>query len=575
MSIDIQKIISNKHSNYQDKIDLMNCLKTHATGVVPEKLINERRPSESKEVKDYREKIYVAKTKNPIFKVIHSLEKIRRSEDWVIQYNREDIPKAIADDETLERYCEYRYPVHTSITNWAFSELLKQYLIDANGIVAVLPMSLPEQSNEYIEPMAYFFDSTQVYDYKENEYLLLKSLDTSEYATPSGRFTRQSGDVYWLLTREKVVRYEQSDSRGTLVATLEYEHCFGRIPATKVGGVFLKRKNNETIYESRIASMVPCLDEAAREYSDLQAEIVQHIHSEKYAYTNTECPKCKGTGVIQDKDNHRSECKECRGTGSVANVSPYGMHLIRVADTKAEQPTLPTPPIGYIQKSSDMARLQDERVGKHIYEALSTVNMEFLAHTPLNQSGIAKEVDRDELNNFVNSVAEDIVRILDVVYYFINEYRYSVILPDKEKRKLMLPMINVPTKYDILKSEHLLSAIDLAKKSNVNSVILRELEVEYAKKRFNTNSRVSYEVQAVIELDPLYGMSVDEKMSYKSNGGVRDIDYIISCNIGSLVRKAVEQYKNFYQLEMSKKRDIIEKLAEEIREDFSKMLIES
>ncbi len=558
--MDIQKIIKgDRHSNYTETCELAHKLRVHSDGLLPEKLINERRPSESEEVKKYRRKIYVAKTKNPIFKVVSSLEKIRRSQDWSIQYNAESVPKNVTEKEHLEQYCEYNYPIYTSITNWAFSVLLKQYLIDANGIVAIIPETIPKEKTEYIKPIAVFFESSQVMNYKEGEMVVLKSLDTSSYQV--GQLTQNDGSVYYQITTTNIIRYEQINNAGDLKIVYDYQHNLGKLPAFKVGGLFLKRKNNDTIYESRIASMLPNLDEAAREYSDLQAEIVQHIHSEKYAYTNEECKECRGTGRVESKtDNKQVECSRCKGSGTVLNSSPYGMYLIR-QEKDALNNSFPTPPIGYVQKSVEMARLQDERVSKHIYEALATINMEFLANTPLNQSGVAKEVDRDELNNFVNSIAEDIVAILDKVYYFINEYRYFVIVGNAEQRQAMLPKINVPTKYDLLTSEHLLVGIEMAKKSGVSSVILRELEIEYAKKRFYTNQDISYEVQAVIELDPLYGMSIDEKMSYKANGGVSEEDYIISCNISNLVREAKEKHSNFYSLPRTKQKEIIQSLV--------------
>jgi len=560
----IRKSINSKHSNYKETCDLAEKLRTHADGKVPTTLIDERRPSESDAIKKYRGKIYVPITKNPIAKVINSLEKIRRSQDWNIQYNPNNVQSVIAEGESLEQYCEYKYPVHTSITNWAFSELLKQYLLDANGFVAVIPDEVPAP-NEYMKPRAVFFNSEQVIDYVEGEYVVLKSIDTSTYSTPQGRYTYKDGDVYYVITPEMVLRYEQTTTSGDLTLVLEYQHNMGKLPAFKAGGIFLKRKNNDTLYESRISSMLPNLDEAAREYSDLQAEIVQHIHSEKYAYTNTECNTCKGNGSIRNDDGGTSECKVCNGHGSVLNVSPYGIHLIDAARVGEHQ--LPAPPIGYIQKTAEIARLQDERVRQHIYDALASLNMEFLAETPLNQSGTAKEVDKDELNNFVNSVAEDIVRILDNVYYFINEYRYNVVVPDEKKRIGMLPDINVPVKYDILSSNHILEDITSATNANVNPVIRRALEIEFAKKKFNTDPKISYESQSVLELDPLYGLSEDEKMTRKSNGAITDIDYIISCNIVQFVRRAIESEKGFYKLTNEKKRELMRKYAEEIRKE--------
>ena len=557
----IKKAISTKHLNYTECVELAETLKVHEEGRVPEDLIYNRRPSEPEEIKAYRKTIYVPKTKNPINKVINSLEKIRRSQDWVIDYDRNNIAPSIRAGEDLQTYCETKYPVHTSITNWMFAEGMRQYLLDANGVFAVIPFDIPQTSGDYVKPVAMYFDSKQVINYVDGEYAVLKSYDTATYTTPAGVKRYTNGEVYFIITATDFYRYEQIDTQKTLDLTQVYKHNIGRLPVFKAGGVFYKRKNNDTIYRSRIDSMVPSLNEAAREYSDLQAEIVQHIHSEKYAYTNTECKSCKGTGIIM-KDGTQASCTNCNGSGSVLNTSPYGMHLISVSN-KIDEYQLPTPPIGYVTKTTDIAKLQDERIRQHIYDSLATLNMEFLAETPLNQSGTAKEVDKDELNNFVNSIAEDIVRIMDNVYSLINDYRYNIIVSDVEKRKLMLPSINVPTKYDILSSTYLLSELKIAKDSGVSPTVLRALEVEYAKKKFCTDMEIGNEAELCSELDPLYGISEDEKMTRKSNGGVSDIDYIISCNITQFVRRAISEKADFYTVSDADKNKTMLKYAEE------------
>ena len=558
----IRKAIAGRHYNYAETVLLAQKIRLHADGICPEDLINVRRPSEPKEIKEYRRKIYVPKTRNPISKVINSLEKIRRSSDWNIQYDSKAIPSSVGEGEKLEDYCEKNYPGYSSVTNWAFSELMKQYLMDANGVVAIVPESIPEKNNEHIKPIALFFESKQVIDYVEGQYAILLSADTSTYTTPSGKIQRTEGAIYYIITETQIVKYEQINSQKDLGATMVYDHNFGKLPAFKAGGLYLKRKNNDTIYESRIASMIPSLDEAAREYSDLQAEIVQHIHSEKYAYTNTECPDCKGKGTVKVGET-TSQCTRCSGSGSILNTSPYGIHLINAASVGEQQ--LPAPPIGYVQKTSDIAKLQDDRVRQHIYDALATLNMEFLAETPLSQSGTAKMVDKDELNNFVNSIAEDIIRILDNVYFFINEYRYNILIANEKDRIAMLPNISVPSRYDLITSSQLLMELDTASRFNVSPVIKRSLEIDFAKKRFNTEPEISYEAEAIFELDPLYGLSEDDKMTRKSNGGITELDYIISCNIVPFIKKASKGEELFFQKSYDEKMKTILQYAGEVQ----------
>lgn len=553
------------HANYSVTVDLAKKIIIHADGEVPETLINNRRPSESEAIKDYRKLIYVPITKNPISKVINSLSKIRRSQDWSIEYNSDKVPAAVAKEETLEQYTEFKYPTFTSITNWVFSELLRRYLLDANSIVAVLPLEIPSESSTYIKPIAEVFSSNQVIDFSPGEYIVLLSNDTIEFTSPAGQRTYNNGKIFFVITDTQVVKLKQTTMRGDMEIVYAYDHNIGEIPAFKVGGVYFKRVNNDTIYQSRIYTMIPDLDEAAREYSDLQAEIVQHIHSEKYFYTNAECPVCKGTGLTRDKDENggNKKCSSCNGLGSIKSVSPYGEYVINIGQRGIDQ-NLPTPPIGYIQKSTEIAKLQDERVKSHIKDALASINMEFLAQTPLSQSGTAKEVDRDELNNFVNSIAEDIVTIMDKIYRYIGEYRYSVIVPDKGKRSDMLPRINVPEKFDMLNSKYLMEEVQMAKTSKVNPVLIKHMEIEYARKKYNADLGKAYELEAIYDLDPFYGYSQDEKMSMMSNSGITDIDYVISCNIGQFVNKAISENENFFKMKLKEKKDIIRKYADEV-----------
>ena len=568
---DIIAVLTGNYPNKAECMALAKQLSVHANGEMPSDKIMSRRPSEPEEIKNYRKTIYVPKTKQAISKVIHSLEKIRRAQDWNIAYSPESVPSVVAENETLEKYCEYNYPQFTSVTNWAFAELLKRSLIDANGIVAVIMEQLPKSKSEYCKPVARFFGCDQIVEYVENEYIVLKSKDTTTYYTETkngkGRRINTNGAIYYILTENEFLKYEQVGANKFDPKQVFVHNC-GRLPAWKVGGLYHSRKNNDTIYESRLSGMVADLDEAAREYSDLQAEIIQHIHSEKYAYTNTECNECKGTGHVKGEDGKQTTCQHCNGTGRVLNTSPYGMHLVDAA--RAGELQVPTPPIGYIQKDTQIAQLQDTRVRNHIKDALAAVNMEFLAETPIDQSGVAKAYDANELNNFVNSIAEDLVRNIDNVYHFINEYRYRTIVPNEEKRKAMLPAINVPTKFDIVNTTILMQELQGARQAEANPETLRVLETNYAKMQFNTSPDVAERLETVFDLDPLFGVKEENKMTMLQNGGITETAYIISCNIHAFVRRAIFEDKEFCKKDLNKKMDVLKKYADEVRSESEK-----
>lgn len=552
-----------KYKGFQVAADLYEELRVHADGDMPKDVIEERRPSESERIKEYREKIYVPITEATVSKVITSLSKIRRSQDWAVEYNVAAVPKIVSarEGETLHDYCENNYPYFKSVTNWVFSVLLRAMELDANAIEAVWPINRElTDSTEFLKPFSYIFHSDQVLDYAMDDYAVLRSTDTYIYRDKEG--TEREGMVIYVIDRMNIQRWVQVDWDKSMRMEWNYPHELGYAPIRRLGGMFFKAFDNIFVYKSRIHAMVPRLKEAARIYSDLQAEIVQHVHSDKWLFSQTECRHCAGRGYPENQKD--KSCPSCNGVGYVS-TSPYSNMVLR-PQTNMEQGTIPTPPAGYIQKS-DVALMVDridQQVKNQIREALSAINMEFLDQAPLNQSGTAKEVDKDELNNFVHSVAEDIVSAMDWTYQVINDYRYRLVVPNAKERSGMVPSIPVPEKFDLLSSSLLLDDLAKAKQNGVNPVILNEMQLEYTSKKFYNDHRVRDELSAIFELDPFPNISEDEKMSRLSNDGITQTDYVISSNIQQFVRRAMEEDKSFASKSIQERKKVIVKYAEEV-----------
>lgn len=548
---------NHKHSEHKECVRLYDSMRIHSDGEFPGKLIGERRPSESKLLFDYRQKIYEPQTVGPFSKVQNSLSKIRKSQDWSIKYST-DISAKINKSETLENYCELTYPDFTSISNWFFSEGMKNYLIDSNGLIVVTPEYLPSSESEYVKPIACIYNSNDVIDYVENDYAVLKSEEVNKFIENNVEY---EGEVYLIITTDEIWKSKQINLKRDFKTELFYRHDLGFLPCRQMKGEFKEKEDYMTLYKSRLSSCLPSWNEAVREYSDMQASVVKHMFPTMVIHTNSKCTQCSGTGkkiVAQGRDF--IACEHCKGKGSTP-TSPY--EDIEVRPQSANELPLPSPIAYYIDKGTAIITIQDERIDKHIYKGYAAVNFEFLA-VGLNQSGVAKELDRSELNAFIYSIAEDIVSILDDVYYFINEYRYRILIPSQEERDKNLPTINVPEKYDIISETYLSDEIAKAKTNKINAFIINALEIEYANKKFNTDPKVRDLVRLSLELDPLTGMTEDEKMVKLQNGGILKQDYVISNYIISFVRRAINEVKEFGVLLYSEQINILRKYADEI-----------
>lgn len=539
----------------------------HADGIFPTKMIEERRPNEPLEVVAYRKIIWKAKTKPTFTKVYSSLQKIRRSQDWSIRYEDADKFSRIAEDETLESYCEQHFPYFTSMTNWVFSLLLRKYLIDPNAVCFVYPIAYDVQETEYLQPFPQIYDSCNVLMFVPEDYAVLRLDNGCSYYVRNKLY---KGKSFFFVTTEYIYRYDQIDNKGSYKLVSAYEHRTGVLPVFKLKGILVDQVEDQYLYESRISGMIPELDEALREYSDLQAAKVLHIYPERWEYTQQECTHCKGTGRrtnpqwVDGMDVQLAVigCNTCGERGYIA-AGPYNKILVRPTSNATEgQAMPPMPPAGYIAKDIDIVKLQEEGVSRHIYNALAAINFEFLADTPLAQSGIAKEVDRDELNNTVHSIAEDIVAVMDNLYWLIARYRYKDLYP-LDIVDTMLPVVNVPEKFDMLTIGLAGKELTDAKTGKMNATLLNALEIDYAGKRFNTEPEVRDLLQLILSLDPLPNVSEDDKMSRLSNKGITQQTYIISSNIQEFVQRAIEEDEEFVHLQLAEQKAKLATYADE------------
>lgn len=560
-----------RHIFYQRSCLLAEAIKVHANGIFPEALLANRRPNEPLEVKEYRKTIFVEVTKPAFTKVFSSLQKIRRSGDWNIDYDEVDTSQfpAITEEESLYKYCEEEFPYFTSVTNWLFNLELRKYLIDANAVVLVTPLQPVTDPTTYPKPFPLIFDSELVIDYKEEDWCLLKNPLGATYISDR---TTKNGDSYYFVNTLTIQRWDQVDGKGNFQLKAETRHELGFMPVRKLGGIYTDQAGDEFLLESRISGMLPELNEALREYSDLQASVVLHIYPERWRYTNSECPTCNGkTKVVNPAFYDGCDecgpqyitCSDCHGTGIYRNKGPYEDTILRPNNgAVGENGNIPNPPGGFFEKDVEIVKLQDTRVQDHIYRAYAAINFEFLADTPMNQSGTAKEVDKDELNNTVNSFAEDIVATMDFVYRCVAAYRYKFKYPDTWEG--VLPKIAVPVNYDLLSNSNAQAALSAAKAANVNPVILNALEAEYASKVFYSNPDVKEQLLLEITLDPLPNITESDKILRLTNKGIDQMTYVISSNIHAFIQRAQMENPDFVKMDEDEQREVLEEYAQEI-----------
>lgn len=543
-----------KHDDYKVTVEIANRIKGHATGdkKILGELLSERRPSELDETLAYRLKIAIARTKGTVSKVFTSLSKAPHSPEWGLQWDMEAGVKYGAD--SLFEYITNNYPKYKNIQEWAFSYLIRQILIDPNSLMITQPNSLNVKNVEYLKPETKVYSSENVLQYKEGEYAVVLSNETIKL----GKHGRK-GAIYIFVTKTEYAEYVEIDLKGTKELREYYVHNFGYLPVRKLKGVLIDDTSNTGIYESLIDAMAPSLDEAYREYSDLQAEVVQHVHSTMWAYATQDCRECSGIGRVA-KGESLVECSACLGKAKVTN-SPYQKIILQPASL-TEQAIQGTP-AGFITKDTSIVEIQDRRIKQHLYDALSAIHMEFIAEVPLAQSGIAKAYDRQETEAFIYSVVALVADNLKFAIFCTNDYRYSVITKNAEERKKQLPKIYIPTSFDMIPANKYLENIAAIKNAGGSHVIISELQKKYAKMEFANDKEVNEMLKLSFDLDPLYSLSTMEKTDYSNNGWISKQSAVISANIQEFITRALAENKDFAGLPKEKQAVIISGYAQE------------
>jgi hypothetical protein len=537
-----------KCKHYKRAIDIKNHLEFHFDGYfrktdpdgtvqsINEKLnpyfkrlIDTRRPSESIVIQSYRRDIYLPITKIPCNKIVNSLKKIVRSPDWDIDYTHTVPANSLPEKQTLRYYCEEDYPFFDSIENWAYMYVINQMFKDPNAVIVVLPTNINKEKNEWYKPYSYIVSCRNVYDYSENEYLVYEDKE-SDLDTTIQKLKILTTDCLY-----EVVRAEGQNDAYIITETLR--HNLGVLPAFIMGGVPVIISDKKPLFESFVSCILPGLDAAARTSSDADAEEVQHVFSTMWYYSSQECNACHGTGKVI-KAGKQAVCTNPGCENGTMHLDPYKNIVLKAGELGENQ--IKGAPAGYITKPTEMMNILTERVKSYIYQALSSVNMEFLAETPLAQSGIAKATDKDELDNFAYSIAYHLVEnILRPIYYYVNEWRYNTYIPNPETREAQLPSINIPERFDLITANVAGDLLKQAIDGKFPDSIIENLTLEYISKQFSNHPEILEKEKVKKELDPFTGATTDQKQQFLLTGDIPKKDVIISLYIQNFITQAI------------------------------------
>lgn len=193
---------------------------------------------------------------------------------------------------------------------WLETYAMDAYHTDPNGIIFI---ERPNNNSPEKNPYPTFKSITAIHDYKvhgqEVEYVIFQPEVIMYNEQDSVKVFRVVDDekdgLYYIDNNDRLRIYFEGDELGIIFNTYE------KVPALVVSNLIDKNSGGKK-------SMLEPITELLAEY--LQDTSVKSIYKFLHGYPMfwrfiADCKRCKGEGIVDDKDGNTHDCSVCEGTG--------------------------------------------------------------------------------------------------------------------------------------------------------------------------------------------------------------------------------------------------------------------
>jgi hypothetical protein len=504
-----------------DWIEQHNRLKWHSRGDYPAEIINADRPNEDERYKDYRKSNYTPISKSWWGKMVNICQKIPKTEDWSIKHN----------SEKLKDYAQNQIPFFKNIEDWFWDFVFPNQFESPNGVIVAFQGETKLDNEPYPVYFEFFNEKNVIgFEYKKS---LIIHFDEKSLVEINKRNVKE-GNIFMFIDSDNYILAKQvgkkSENRYDLKIT---KNIVGEFPAWQIGGILEKIHEGNPFYKSFFEPSVPYFNDGLARHSDHKVNMVLHLHPDRWEIQDSICNVCNGVGKVTIKDSLHT-CKRCNGNGWTTNKTPFGVKLINptVKLTPSDSTTVPTPPMGYANRPIESLDFLVEEINRCRKLGYSAMNFDFL-DTEVNQSGVAKQVDRSESMATLYRIAKSCANNLIACYSWINKIRFQ----GKEE----LPDIVVPTYFDVVDKYAYLQRLGQA---NLSSGVKSELELDYLAVEFGEDSEIYLKAKIANEQDPLVGFTVQEKIDTIVSGAIDRKLGFLSVQINNLIEQSYEEILN-------------------------------
>ncbi len=501
---------------------------SHYNGSKPKKLFGERFPSEREVYRKYREENFQPITRASVLRGLAALYRIFTGANHSIHYNA-----------PLDEYMEKAKFEGLTFPQYIFKTFITNSVCDPNGWLVTVPKK-PENSNDRAEiELICVPSSALIITPKSHAGIFAFQHKNAEKIMQYKGETYQVKSSYYIITKEWYYKYVQVSRKGKEKRLLipYYKNYCGEITAVKNGGITAMKKNEleQISYQiSYFAHAVPYLNEARIDHTLHQVNKVLN-GSPKLVIGGTECSNCHGQPVIgqewcdKEQCNKQIFCDKCGGFGftkpesqfdAIEVLPPVNEALGQSYKFVYDYITVPIANLEHLGKEAE----------KNIQKADEVLLLRFVQEA---QSGVAKEIDREEKYSSFYSISDYIFdTVMQRLLTWIDCLRHRGRAVGFQIHK----PISFQIKTEIMLWEELCEK--LTKNAPQGDIIATYLD--YITKRYPTNKKMQKIEKICIYYEPHYIHTITQRQQLQASENIDKNANIRATRVNGIVRLICE-----------------------------------
>lgn len=475
---------------YKEWVDHFNRMIVHTRKKKPSEVLLKIRPNEQPDVHTYRLENYREITYSSMIKSFDRLFRIFNG----VNFSWE------ASDGVKEYIQENKFQKN-SFEQFMSQIVLKNTIDDPNGLLVWLPdgEGLDDKSKKQKpRPEIVQSEDIRVFD---DELLIYKShIDAAKYIQISE--DTKLYESYVVLTKNTFgyFFYFQDDAKDFFQPIYSLVG-FDELPVIVLGGIDVGG-----YYESFFSPFLAYGDEAIARFSDWQGVTVMCGYPQ-IDELEEECDHkgCNGGVIGRTKDGHKKYCPTCHGTGIKPNKGPFNVYKRRKPDPGETDETISIASRRFNHPETSILDTMDKN-----WKGLVDMGEDALrlVYTKVAQSGVAKDIDREDGDSTINKISD---RHFDIHWYYSLKYIGMYLNPGRFDTKNI--KITKPVSFRLRTVSDLLDEIATLKEKNAPIIIILNVVRELFNKRFNYDQVSKKIFEVIFENDPLSVYSVLESQS--------------------------------------------------------------